>query len=97
MQNSCAAELIYALPFNNRLVVNRREAASLLGLSTGHFDKLVRQGYLPCPLPIPGVRRWDKRDIQSALDALSGRGTRDDNHDDLDRELAEFEAQHGYN
>ena len=88
--------LIHHLPFSDRLVVSRREAASMLGLSVGHFDKLVRQGFLPEPLPLPGVRRWDKRDIHNALDVLSGQDRRERREEDLDRELTAFEEKHGY-
>jgi hypothetical protein len=95
--------LIHALPFTERLVCNRKEAASMVGGSVGYFDKLVRLGIMPRPLPLPGVKRWDKRQLRHALDALSGIDTlaggahspvSDD--DDLDCELAAFEAKHGY-
>jgi len=92
-------ELIHALPFEQRVVCNRREAASLVGSSVGYFDKLVRKGLMPQPLPLPGVRRWDKRQIVRSLDALSGLDTLKTSvlqiEDDLDRELAAFEAKHG--
>ena len=91
--------LIHALPFEERLVCNRREAASLVGCSVGHFDKLVRQNLMPQSLPLPGVKRWDKRHIIRSLDALSGFDTLETRankaQDDLDRELAAFEAKHG--
>ena len=54
---------------------------------------------MPQPLPLPGVRRWDKRQIMRSLDALSGLDTLETGanqvDDDLDRELAAFEAKHG--
>ena len=93
------AELIHSLPFEERVVCNRREAASLVGSSVGYFDKLVRLGHMPQPLPLPGVRRWDKRLIMRSLDALSGLDALETGasqvEDDLDRELAAFEAKHG--
>lgn len=91
--------LIHALPFEDRLVCSRREAASLISCSVGHFDKLVRLGHMPQSLPLLGVRRWDKRQIIRSLDALSGLDTLEkrtnQTEDDLDRELAAFEAKHG--
>lgn len=92
------AELIHALPFEDRVVCNRREAASLIGSSVGYFDRLVRLGLMPQSLPLPGVRRWDKRQIMRSLDALSGLETLEtgaNQIDELDRELAAFEAKHG--
>ena len=93
------AELIHSLPFEERVVSNRREAASLVGSSVGYFDKLVRLDLMPQPLPLPGVRRWDKRLIMRSLDALSGLDALETGasqvEDDLDRELAAFEAKHG--
>ena len=94
-------ELIHALSFEDRLVCNRREAASMIGCSVGYFDKLVGSGLMPQPLPLPSVRRWNKRQIIRALDAISGldaleierRQVSED--DELDRELEAFGAKHG--
>lgn len=65
--------LIHALPLDQRRVLNRREAASYLGVSPGHFDKLVKDGMMPEPLPDYGrVRRWDKACLDRTLDHASG-------------------------
>jgi excisionase family DNA binding protein len=65
--------LIHALPLSQRRVFNREEAASYVGVSPGHFSKLVRQGAMPAPLPTYGrARRWDKAALEQALDSTSG-------------------------
>ncbi len=65
-----AAYLVHALPLDQRRVFNRSEAASYVGVSPGHFSKLVRLGVMPDPLPCFGrVRRWDKASLDRALDA----------------------------
>lgn len=61
--------LIHTLPFADRIVISRLEAASMTGSSASYFDKLVRLKLMPGPLPFPGVKRWDKREIVKALDA----------------------------
>lgn len=50
--------------------MTRERAAAYLDLTPSGFDKWVRDGRLPCP--IPGTRRWDKKAIDAALDKLSG-------------------------
>lgn len=84
-------ELIHALPVENRRVLSRSEAASYSGVSIGTFDRLVRQGQLPPPLPFTGVRRWDKAALDTALDTLSGLGRRDARESALDL----WRQQHG--
>lgn len=67
------AALIHALPVHERRVLNREEAASYVGISRGHFNKLVDDGTLPGPLPGYGrIRRWDKAALDRALDISSG-------------------------
>ena len=66
------AGLIHALPFDARRGCNRREAASYVGVSPTHFDKLVRQGAIPGPLELMGRNVWDIRALDRALDTLSG-------------------------
>ncbi len=65
-------ELIHVLPPADRRVYNRPEAASYLGVSPGYFDNLVAKGQFPPPLPLGGVKRWDKAALDHALNALSG-------------------------
>ncbi|WP_185928205.1 hypothetical protein [Mesorhizobium sp. M6A.T.Ce.TU.016.01.1.1] len=92
-------ELIHALPFEARRGCNRREAASYVGVSPTHFDKLVRNGTFPGPFELLGRKVWDVQTLDRAVDAMSGIETlaarspvRDE--DDLDRELAAFETKH---
>jgi hypothetical protein len=95
------AELIHALPPSSRRGFDRKEAASYVGVSPTHFDKLVRQGIMPAPNLLLGRNVWDVRALDRVLDALSGVDTLAarppvGDNDDLDRELAEFGARHGY-
>lgn len=67
--------LIHALPVHERRVFNRDEAASYVGVSPGHFKKLVGDGVMPAPLSAFGrVRRWDKAALDKAVCAVSGAG-----------------------
>ncbi|MGV8855210.1 MAG: helix-turn-helix transcriptional regulator [Devosia sp.] len=67
------AGLIHALPFQERRVFNCEEAASYVGVSPGHFKKLVEDGAMPAPLAFLGrVRRWDKAALNKVLDMASG-------------------------
>lgn len=66
------ADLIHALPIHERRVFNRNEAASYVGVSPGHFKKLVDEGVMPAPLAAYGrARRWDKAALDLALDSTS--------------------------
>lgn len=78
-------ELIHALPPSDRRVFGRLEAASYVGASVGYFDKLVRAGIMPQPLPLPGVKRWDVRALDRALDGLSGISESEDSDNEWDR------------
>lgn len=49
--------------------LTKDSAAAYLELEPSGFDKWVRDGILPGP--IPGTRRWDKKAIDAALDKLS--------------------------
>lgn len=50
--------------------LTKDSAAAYLELEPSGFDKWVRDGILPGP--IPGTRRWDKKAIDAALDKRSG-------------------------
>ncbi len=100
--NSFNFGLIYALPPTSRRGFNRKEAASYVGVSPTHFDKLVRDGTMPPPNQLLGRKVWDVRVLDGVLDALAGLDTLTTGgpvgaEDGLDRELAAFEAKHGYN
>lgn len=67
-----SAGLIHALPATARRCVDRKEAASYVGVSVGHFDKLVRSGEMPKPIKFGGRKVWDKHSLDRAIDRLSG-------------------------
>ncbi len=70
------AALIHALAPNDRRVLSRAEAASYVGVSPGHFSKLVEASTMPNSLPTYGrTRRWDRNAIDQALDRASGTTT----------------------
>jgi hypothetical protein len=41
-----------------------------VGISTGKFDEMVRDGRMPGPLRIDGRKVWDVRTVDLAFDAL---------------------------
>ena len=92
------AYLIHALPPNVRRCYDRKEAASYVGVSPTTFDKLVRRGVMPRPVEFLGRKVWDRNALDRVLDDLSGVDVAGSAPitDDLDRELAAFEAKHGY-
>jgi predicted DNA-binding transcriptional regulator AlpA len=47
------------------LILTRREAAGLLGISPSTFDNWVRKGIAPSP--ISGTKRWSKAAIERAM------------------------------
>ncbi|WP_158626139.1 hypothetical protein [Arsenicitalea aurantiaca] len=65
-------ELIHALPTSERRVLNRKEAASYVGVSVAYFSQLVRDKQLPASLPLGSVQRWDRAALDAAIDQLSG-------------------------
>lgn len=48
------------------LVLTRRQAAALFGLSVSGFDVWVRKGLVPGA--IPGTRRWSRAGLERAID-----------------------------
>lgn len=66
-------KLIHTLPASDRRVYNRDDAADYVGVSPGHFAKLVDAGTMPKPLPSYGrARRWDKAALDRAVYEVSG-------------------------
>ena len=63
--------LIHALPLPERRVFNRKEAASYVGVSPGHFSRLVAIGTFPPSLPYGRIRRWDKSALDQHLNRSS--------------------------
>jgi len=93
-----AFSLIHALPIEARRGFDRKEAASYVGVSPAHFDRLVREGFMPRPTHLLGRKVWDVRALDRVLDNLNGLdpGAGPTTSDAvLDRELAAFEAKHG--
>lgn len=64
--------LIHALPVSDRRCLDRKEAASYLGVSPSTFDKLVRSGRISPPIRFLGRKVWDRGELDRAVDALSG-------------------------
>lgn len=77
---------------NQPLLLTRKEAAHLLGVSIGTFGKWVMEGVMPPQ--IPGTQRWSKLQLERAASGLSwlppdaGPGQIDDAPDPLDQWVA---------
>lgn len=52
---------------NGSAAMKRGMAASHLGISPAHFDKLVRQGLMPSPRSAAGVKLWITEELEEAL------------------------------
>lgn len=51
-------------------LLTRGQAATYCGYGLSNFSRLVANGVLPGPMP--GLTRWDRKKLDSALDQLSG-------------------------
>ncbi|WP_419906880.1 helix-turn-helix transcriptional regulator [Hoeflea sp.] len=51
--------------------LSRIEAAAYIGVSPGTFDKLVRDGLMPEPIPIRSRKVWDRLRLDSAFESLA--------------------------
>jgi len=51
--------------------LSRIEAAAYIGVSPGTFDKLVRDGSMPEPIPIRARKVWDRLRLDSAFESLA--------------------------
>ena len=51
--------------------LSRSEAALYIGVSPGTFDKLVREGLMPEPIPIRTRKVWDRLRLASAFESLA--------------------------
>jgi hypothetical protein len=58
--------------------LNIRQAASYWGVSAGTFRKLVRLGFAPEPLKLPGLDRniYDRHALDDAMSRLAADGPR---------------------
>jgi hypothetical protein len=54
--------------------LNINQASAYWGVSPGTFKKLVRLGFAPAPMKLPGIERniFDKIALDRAMDAGSG-------------------------
>jgi predicted DNA-binding transcriptional regulator AlpA len=48
-------------------------AAAYCDMSRTKFLDLVQGGHMPSPKEIDGMARWDRRDLDAAVDAMSDR------------------------
>ena len=64
--------------------LRREEAAKYIGVSTTKFEEMVKDGRMPPPKHIDGVRVYDVTQLDAAFDKLPGGDTSDDTSwDDL--------------
>jgi predicted DNA-binding transcriptional regulator AlpA len=70
-------------------LLRREAAASYMAVSTGTFDRLVREGKLPAPKLLDSIKCWDRYDLDARADDLAydGAAVPDDGPSDLDRLL----------
>lgn len=54
--------------------LRREQAAMHCGSSAGHFDRMVKEGFLPQPRDLDGVKVWLRQELDQALFALSVAG-----------------------
>jgi prophage regulatory protein len=51
-------------------LLRRERAAAYLDVSTGSFDKLVKDGVLPAPKRLHSFKVWDRSDLDALADTL---------------------------
>jgi hypothetical protein len=59
----------------------REQAAAYVGVSPSKFDELVKDHFMPPPIPIGARRLWDRLALDRAFDALADGGERDSSWD----------------
>ncbi len=47
--------------------LRRVDAAAHCGISAGHFDRMVKDGFLPSPRDLAGVKVWLRQELDDAL------------------------------
>ncbi len=52
-------------------LLDRKTAAAYLGMAVSRFEKRVRNGDLPKPVPFGNPQLWDRAALDLALDRLS--------------------------
>jgi excisionase family DNA binding protein len=54
--------------------VSREQAAALLGVSVGFFDRLVKDGRMPQPREVDARVLWDSEEVKAFWRAIPRRG-----------------------
>lgn len=54
--------------------LNRKEAASYIGVGVSLFDRMVKDGRMPKPKPVDRRLIWDKVQLDAYFDALPNEG-----------------------
>jgi hypothetical protein len=87
-----AEKLQDRLAYPPRLMDEAR-AAAYVGFGTTKFGELVDEGIMPLPMDVDGTPRWDRFDLDAAVDNLKDRYrdpvTRD--HDRLEQRIRAME------
>lgn len=52
------------------LGVSREVASQFVGIGTGKFDEMVKDGRMPPPKRIDGRKVWDRRELETYFSAL---------------------------
>ena len=65
----------YTPPVTAPTGLRRVDAARHGGVSAGHFDKLVRDGVVPSPRDLQGVKVWLRQELDEALFSLAAQGS----------------------
>jgi predicted DNA-binding transcriptional regulator AlpA len=73
-----------------RRLLSREQAAAYCGYTPDHFSRKVSAGHLPAH--IVGMKRWDKRAIDAAIDKKSGLSSAPSIEDAFDAWEREYEA-----
>lgn len=58
--------------------LSRAEAAAYIGISTGLFDTMVRDGRMPAPKQINARAVWDRLRLDDAFEALPDKNADND-------------------
>lgn len=54
-------------------LMNEERAAAYVGFGTTKFGELVDEGIMPPPMDVDGSPRWDRLDLDNAVDNLKDR------------------------
>lgn len=57
-------------PFQFPTGLRRAAAAAHCGISAGHFDRMVKEGVMPAPRDLLGVKTWLRQELDEALFSL---------------------------